>query len=185
MKKGDRLKIGDAFMFPFNRAKGLLNIFWLLFPIFGWFALGGYVIRIIKGFTKGEFEKLPVMKFGSDMKLGFFMFLKAIPFMIAYAIVVGILTLIPGGFIVQILIEILAVPILFINFFSKETINSLFEFDILRAVFSNLWDYIVAMLKDILLAIIFFVMWIVLVGIPAGTFTQTIFLADFYRRRVK
>jgi hypothetical protein len=42
-----------------------------------------------------------------------------------------------------------------------------------------------AILKSILLSLIFLVMIIILVGIPAGTFTKNIFLADFYRRRVK
>ena len=72
------LDFKTAFKYPFNRAKGMWNILWVLLPIFGWFALGGYGIRIVKEFSHGKFKKLPVMSFGSDMKLGFFMFLKVL-----------------------------------------------------------------------------------------------------------
>ena len=65
------------------------------------------------------------------------------------------------------------------------TVNSFFEFRIMKYVFNNLGDYIMVLLKSILLGLIFFIMWIVLVGLPAGTFTKNIFLADFYRRRIK
>lgn len=191
MAKGKKSDVGlnfkDAFGYSFKRAKGLLNILWVFLPIFGWFALGGYSIRIIKEFCDGKFKKLPVMKFKSDMKFGFFMFLKAIPFILAYIIVTSILGAISdslGGF-VEFLLAIFVVPMLAINFMKKETIESFFEFEVLRAVVDNFKDYIIVVLKSIGLAIIFILMMIVLVGIPAAAFTRNIFLADFYRRRVK
>jgi len=187
-KKSDvALDFKVAFGYPFKRAKGMWNILWLLFPIFGWFALGGYSVRIVKEFCDGKFKKLPVMKFKSDMKFGFFMFLKAIPFMLAYVIVTSILGAISyslGG-LVEFLLAVFVVPMLAINFMKKETIESFFEFDVLRPIVDNFKDYVVTVLKSIGLAIIFFVMIIVLVGIPASVFTKNIFLADFYRRRVK
>jgi len=189
MKKGldiNRLRFGTAFKYPFNRPKGLLNILWLLLPIFGWFALAGYVVRIIQEFSKGQFKKLPVMSFGSDMKLGFFMFLKALPFIIAYLILIALLDLIHPilGEVADILVSIFVIPILAVNFINKETVGSFFEFEIVRSVFNNLLDYITAIVKDIVLAIVYVIMIIVLVGIPAGAFTQSIFIADFYRRKV-
>ena len=83
------------------------------------------------------------------------------------------------------LFQIFVLPMLTINFFNKETVASLFEFKILKAVFNNFGDYLITILKSIVLGLIFFAMWIVLVGFPAGTFTKNIFLADFYRRRIK
>ena len=183
----EKLDFKTAFKYPFNRAKGMWNILWILLPIFGWFALGGYVVRIVKEFIKGKFKKLPTFKFKSDLKLGFFMFIKSIPFIIVYAAILGIITIINPWLrgIVQFLLSLFVVPILFINFFNKETVGSLFEFRIIKSVFDNLGDYIVTVLKGILLSIVFFIMIIVLVGIPAGIFTENIFLADFYRRKVK
>jgi hypothetical protein len=187
MKKSDVLKFGDAFSYPFNRAKRMWNILWLLFPIFGWFALGGYSVRIVKEFSAGKFKNLPEMKFGDDMKLGFFMFLKAIPFILAYTILVAILTAVSPvvTVVVRIFIELLMLPILFVHFMNRQTVGSLFEFEIIKKVFANIGDYLMAVLKSIGLALVFVVMIIVLVGIPAGAFTKNIFLADFYRRRVK
>lgn len=185
MKKSEILKFSDAFKFPFNRWKGLLNILWIFLPIFGWFALGGYGIRIVQGFTKGKFKELPVMTFGKDMKFGFFMFLKAIPFIVAYFVVMGLLGLLGGvGTFVNILIDIFVIPMLVVNFMSKQTMESLFEFRIVDKVFSNFGDYVVAMLKEIGLGLVFLVLSIVLVGIPAGMFAKNIFVADFYRRRI-
>ncbi|MAG47548.1 hypothetical protein CL617_03005 [archaeon] len=182
----DKLDFETAFKYPFNRAKGMLNIFWIFLPIFGWLALGGYGVRIVQEFVKGNFLELPVLKFNNDFKLGFFMLVKAVPFIIAYAILSTILTLFsPVLVIVRLFIEIFIIPILFINFMKKETVESLFEFSLVNVVFSNFKDYVVVFLKSILLAIIFFVMMIILVGIPASVFTKNMFIADFYRRNVK
>tara|TARA_Y100000310_G_C20138599_1_gene559196 strand:+ start:21 stop:575 length:555 start_codon:yes stop_codon:yes gene_type:complete len=183
----EKLDFKTAFHYPFNRAKGMWNILWILLPIFGWFALGGYGVRIIKEFSKGKFKQLPVMKFGSDFKLGFMMLIKAIPFMLVYMLVLGIFT-ITGPFgrgLIDFFLGFFVVPILTINFMNKETVGSFFEFKIIGTVFNNLGDYIVAMLKSILLGLIFLVMILILVGIPAGAFTKNIFIADFYRRNVK
>jgi hypothetical protein len=174
--------------------RGYVDTMWLvalfifgLFLLGGFLVLGGYGVRIVQEFTKGKFKNLPEMKFGDDMKLGFFMFLKAIPFVLAYTIVMWVLAEI--GFnldsIFGVLFGLFVLPILTINFMNKMTIESFFELKIVAAVFSNLGDYIMVLLKSIGLAIVFMVMIIVLVGIPAGAFTKNIFLADFYRRRVK
>ncbi|MBU0687737.1 MAG: DUF4013 domain-containing protein [Candidatus Margulisbacteria bacterium] len=180
------LQFKTAFKYPFNRAIGMLNILWILIPIIGWFALGGYGIRIIQEFSKGKYEKLPVLKFGDDLQLGFFMFFKAIPFMFCAIIVIAILNAIgPLGKLIEILLEIFVFPILGINFANKMTVGSFFEFGILKYVFNNLWDYIVAILKAILLWLVYLPMWIILVGFPAQIFSNNMFLADFYRRRVK
>ena len=165
-KKSDvGLNFGDAFSYSFKRAKGLLNILWMFLPIFGWFALGGYSIRIIKEFCDGRFKQLPVMKFSSDMKFGFFMFLKAIPFVLAYIVVVSILDAIsrPLGGIVEFILVIFALPMLSVNFMKKETIESFFEFEVLRAVTENFKDYLIVIWKSILLALAFIAMMIILV----------------------
>jgi|GEM_PF-348610 hypothetical protein len=197
-----KLSFGDAFRYPFNSAKRMFNILWLLLPIFGWLALGGYGVRIVREFARGQFRELPEMRFGDDMKLGFFMFLKAIPFvifcMLFFVIVFAFFDKILGmnvrlaagsmdiiyPIIVCNFFEIFFLPILVINFMIKGTVGSFFEFRIVGAVFRNFWDYLLTLLKSIVLGVVFLFMWIVLVGIPAGTFTKSIFLADFYRRNV-
>lgn len=181
------LKFNTAFSYPFNRAKGMFNILWIFLPIFGWFALGGYTVRIVKEFSQDKFKKLPKMKFGDDMSLGAMMFLKAIPFWIAVAIPLGILAAINPTLetVIELALSLIIFPILVINFINKQTVASFFEFKTLKPVFANFGDYITALIKEIALAITFLLMWIILVGLPAGVFTKNIFLADFYRRNVK
>ncbi len=180
------LEFKDAFKYPFNRPGGMLNILWLLLPIIGWFPLFGYTIRIIKNFVKGDFKELPSFSFGSDFKLGFFMFFKSIPFAIVYYVILMATQKIQMLYIlVAIFLGVFVAPVLTINFFKKETIGSYFEFTKLDYVFENIGDYLIAILKSIGLGLIFLVMMLVLVGIPASAFTKNIFLADFYRRKVK
>ena len=180
------VKFNTAFKYPFNRAKGMWNILWMLVPIIGWFALGGYGVRIVKEFIKGKFKKLPIFNFSSDLELGFFMFIKAIPFVIAYAVLTGMIGIVSpeAKGLTEFFLQLFVLPVLGINFFKKETVASFFEFKILKSVFNNLGDYVMALFKSILLCIIFLFMCLILVGIPALTFTQNIFLADFYRRNV-
>lgn len=180
------LNFKTAFKYPFNRAKGMLNILWILLPIIGWFALGGFIVRIVKEFLKGKYKKLPEFSFKSDLKLGFFMFLKALPFFLGYMILIALLTFIhPSLELISYLIEFFVIPILTLNFIKKESISSYFEFEILKNVFSNFWEYVVAMIMDLLLFLVFLIMAIILIGIPAMTFTHSIFLANFYRKNIK
>jgi hypothetical protein len=184
--KKEALTFENAFHYPFNRAKGLLNILWFFIPIIGWFALGGYIIRIKQQFISGQFKELPIFNFSDHFKFGFFMFVKSLPFGIAYGIVYAILSLIPIlGFLANLFIALFLVPILAMNFFKYETVESYFEFNKVKFVFDNFEDYIVALLKSIALGIIFLFMMLVLVGWPAGAFTKNIFIADFYGRKVK
>ena len=181
------LNFKTAFNYPFNRAKAMWNILWILLPFFGWFALGGYGVRIVQEFTKGKFKQLPLLNFKSDLKLGFMMFLKSIPFILVYMIVMSLLMLInpTGKTLIEILVRMFIVPILTVNFLNKQTVSSFFEIKITKFVFNNFGDYIRVLLRSLLLGIVFLIMSIVLVGIPAMAFTQNMFLADFYRRRVK
>ncbi len=179
------LNFETAFKYPFNRGKGMLNILWLLLPIFGWFALIGYNVKIMKEFTEGKFKQLPLFEFKNDLKLGFFMFLKALVLFIPYGILIGIIeSFTPIGQILGIFIELFIIPMLVINFISKQTIESLFEFEIISKVFENLGDYIIAILKSIGLFLIYVLMLIILVGAPAMIFTHNMFLADFYKRKI-
>lgn len=185
-KRVGAITFETAFKYPFKRPAGLLNILWVLLPIIGWFALIGYNIRIIKNFVKGNFEELPLFDFSEDLKLGFFMFLKLIPFVVIIAVINWVLGKIPfAGFLAILFISLFIIPVLIINFFVKETIESYFDFSKVKYVFDNLEDYVITVLKSIALGIIFLLMYIVLVGIPAGTFTKNIFFADFYRRYVE
>lgn len=179
------LDFEKALRYPFNRPLGLLNIFWIFLPIFGWLALYGYGIRIVKYFLKGKFKELPIMFFTKDLEFGFHMFIKIIPFSIATVFVSILVGIAPFGFVANILLGWFVYPLLIVNFFRKETVESCFEFEILNKMMNDIKEYAIAILKGTAMGIIFSIMIIVLVGIPAGAFTEYIFLADWYRRNIK
>lgn len=185
------LDFTTAFKYPFRRWQGLFNILWVLVPIYGWFLLIGYRVRIVAEFLQGKYQKTPTIQHGDDFVLGWKMFWKAFP---------GILVLIAGaaltgnmdgrhgpGFIggLYLLVLLFIVPILAMNFIKKRTVASCFEFDLIRVVFNNFVDYLVALLKDLALGLLFLVMCIILVGFPAAVYTKAIFISEFFRTHVK
>jgi hypothetical protein len=153
-----------ALKYPFNKKVRLLNILWLFLPIIGWFALGGYSIVIVRSFLNAEFKEVPEFNFGSNLSLGFFMFLKSLPFAICYGILSTLVSFIPLGFLIQIFLGFFIVPILAINFFKHATIESYFEFDKVNVVFDNFVDYLVATLKGIGLGIVLLFLPLVALG---------------------
>ena len=109
----------------------------------------GYVVRLVNEFIEGRYEGLIKLNVIEDLKLGVIMFLKYIPFFIVCVIVVIAATSVNatfGGIIY--LFALFVIPILIVNFFKKQTIQSLFEFNILKNVTGNLGDYVVAILKQ-------------------------------------
>jgi hypothetical protein len=174
---------GDAFNYPFRRFSGLFNILWVFVPILGWLLLYGYTLKITKEFLAGKYDELPNLDFNADLALGWRLFVRIIPFSFVYGVVAGALMAIAEEARLLLLpFELLVLPMLFINFIKKETVASSFEFSVVRPVLANFGEYVMAMLKSIGLGLVFMVLSLVLVGIPAGAFTRNIFLADFYRR---
>ncbi|KKG13888.1 hypothetical protein EO98_00925 [Methanosarcina sp. 2.H.T.1A.6] len=159
----------------------------LFIPIIGWLALFGYVVRLVNEFIEGRYEGLIKLDFMEDLKLGFMVFLKSLPFYIAYTVVLLATMYVNEtlGNIVNLLLGFFVIPMLAVNFFRKQTVESFFEFDILNVVRDNLGEYIITVLKQYALFIIFAVLSIVLVGIPAMFFTNSIFVANLYGRLVE
>ncbi len=151
------------------------------------FAIGGYVVRIVNEFVEGKYEKTPLFRFNEDMRLGFFMFLKSIPFAIAYWLVLAVATGLSEGFgtVVSLILGIFVVPLLTVNFIRKQTIESYFEIDIIRILNDQFGEYLIAYLKQFALGLVFGLLVLVIVGIPAALFTQSIFIANFYGRFIE
>jgi hypothetical protein len=122
-----------------------------------------------------------------DLKLGFMVFLKALPFYIVYVIILSAATYVNEtlGSLISLLLGIFVIPMLAVNFMRKQTIESFFEFAILNLVRDNLGEYIITALKQYALNFVFLILSFVLVGIPAIMFTSTIFFANMYGRLVE
>lgn len=183
----ETISFSEAFKYPFKNPKRLLYILLLIVPIIGWLALFGYTVRLVNEFIEGRYEGLIKLDFMEDMKLGFMVFLKALPFYIVYVIILSAVMYVNEtlGSLVNLLLGFFVIPMLAVNFFRKQTIESFFEFDVLNVVRDNIGEYIVAMLKQYALVIIFAVLSIVLIGIPAMFFTNSIFVANIYGRLVE
>lgn len=183
----ETIGFSEAFKYPFKTPKRLLYALLLIVPIVGWFALFGYSVRLINEFIEGRYEGLIKLDFMEDLKLGFMVFLKALPFYIVYVIILFAATYVSEAFgnLVSLLLGFFVIPMLAVNFFRKQTIESFFEFGVLNVVKENIVEYIITVLKQYALIIIFMVLSIVLVGIPAMFFTNSIFVANMYGRLVE
>lgn len=183
----ETISFSEAFKYPFKTPKRLLYALLLIVPIIGWLALFGYSVRLINEFIEGKYEGLIKLDFMEDLKLGLMVFLKAIPFYIVYAIILSAATYVNEtlGSLVSLLLGVFVIPMLVVNFMRKQTIESFFEFNILNVVRDNLGEYITTVLKQYALNFIFLILSIVLVGIPAIMFTNTIFFANLYGRLVE
>ena len=182
----ETISFSEAVKYPFKVPQRLLYILLLFIPIIGWLALFGYGVRLVNEFIEGRYEGLIKLDFMEDLKLGFMVFLKALPFYIAYMVILSATTYVNEtlGNIVNLLLGFFVIPLLAVNFFRKQTIESFFEFDVLNVVRDNLGEYIITVLKQYALVIVFLVLSIVLVGIPAMFFTNSIFVANLYGRLV-
>ncbi|MDQ1276418.1 MAG: hypothetical protein QG610_1996 [Euryarchaeota archaeon] len=183
----ETISFSDALKFPFKKPKRLLYGLMVLIPILGWFVLFGYIARLINEFVEGRYEGLIKLDIIEDLKLGFVIFLKALPFFIILLIVQYAISQVNEtlGLLVSLLLSLFVRPILEINFYRKQTIKSFFEFGTLHVVKDDFGDYIITILKQIALGIVFLILSLVLIGIPAFLFTQVIFIANFYGRVVE
>jgi len=170
--------------YPWGEPRRLWNILWVLVPIIGWFALGGYIKKIVNSIVKGNTKKLPAFgSFEDNLAKGFMLIVKSIPLTIA-VIVVGLIPFI--GPIITWTFSIFLAPWIGINLLQKYTIESTFEFKKAGIiVFNHLGEYLLALVKTIVFSVIYFVLSIVLVGIPCLSFGREIYFAEFYAKYSK
>jgi len=183
------LDFKSALKYPWGAPKRLWNILWILLPIIGWFALGGYGKKIVNSIVGGNTTELPEFGgFGDNFVVGFMLFLKMLPLMIIIMLYNLLLNaIVEVGIIYWPLwlaytaFLILIMPWIGINFLQKYTVASTFEFKTAaNTVFGNFVEYIIALVKTIGYVIIYAILSIVLVGIPCMAFGQRLFIADFY-----
>ncbi|WP_410509380.1 DUF4013 domain-containing protein [Methanosarcina hadiensis] len=183
----ETISFSEAFKYPFKTPGRLLYALLVFVPVIGWLALFGYGVRLVNEFIEGRYEGPIKLDFMEDLKLGFMLFLKALPFYIAYVIILSAATYVNEtlGSLISLLLGFFVIPMLAVNFMRKQTIESFFEFNILNVVKENIGEYIITVLKQYALVIIFMVLSIVLVGIPGMLFTNSIFVANMYGRLVE
>ncbi len=142
----ETISLSDAFKYPFKDPKKLLYALLLLIPILGWLVLFGYIVRLVNEFIEGRYEEPLDLDLMEDLKLGAITFVKALPFYIVYAVVIFAINYISPnlGSLIELMLGFFVIPILAVNFFRKQTIESFFEFDLLNVVKDNFEEYVMA-----------------------------------------
>ena len=173
------LQLKDGLKYPWGNPKRLWNILWFLIPILGFFAILGYVKKIVNSIVAGNTKELPEFgKFWDNFTTGFMLFIKLLPLGIAAMLIAKIPLL---GPLVSFIFSLFLMPWLIINVLEKFTFAAAFEFDkAAKIVFNNLPEYILMLLKSLVYVIVYVLMMVILVGIPCAAFGRLIFLADFY-----
>ncbi|MDP3918503.1 MAG: DUF4013 domain-containing protein [Nanoarchaeota archaeon] len=180
-KKVGSLSIEAGLKYPWGKAKRLWNILWVLIPVFGWFALIGYVRNIVLSIVKGNTKELP--EFGKFWD-NFFMGLKLFIFLIPLMVVIMLLNIVPfvGAFL-AFFAQVLVLPYIIIHLFVTDKFESTFDYNRWwRVVGGNFTEYLVAFLKTLVYAIVYGLLSFVLIGIPCYAFGMNIYIAEFYAK---
>jgi len=171
--------LSEGLKYPWGQPVRLLNILWVLLPIFGWFALIGYGKKIILSLVKGHRTELPPFgSFSKNLSEGFMIFIYMIPTMI----VLMIIQMIPlVGYILGLLVNWFILPWLTINLMVKGEFSALWELEqAFNVVVNNAKAYVIAFVKTLVYSVVYFVLSFVLVGIPCNAFGGMYFLTEFY-----
>jgi len=183
-KAGINDSIKDAIKYPWTKMKRAFWFWLMLIPIFGWFPLYGYMLDIFQNITQGKDKELPRFKKYWDLFVQGFYYLV---FAIIVGIVIQIAIRIPlVGWIIYLYL-VLIMPMLVVNYAVKRRFGAFFDIMLAtRIVFGNIVQYIVLILKTIVVGLFWLLCSIPIVTliwtIPAMQFSSGFLLAQFYRR---
>lgn len=175
--------IGQAFKYPFSNMKRFFNFFWIIVPIWGWFVVGGWALRIINEIRNGNSKEVPAIRPWEGLfSTGFFF----IVFSLIISIVMQVLIWIPIlGWIGYLYIAIIS-PALMMQFAKNvkfgEGLNIV---EATKTTFKNFGSWILTLLKVILVTAVFLIASIpvvtLIITLPAMTYAQYLLWADWYR----
>lgn len=187
LKHSVDIDIGSALKYPWKK---MTRAFWywiILIPIFGWFPLYGYMLDVIQNITKGNDKELPKFgKYWPSFIDGFYFFV----FVMIVSVVLNIVMRIPiAGWAAYILIALI-MPMLMVNYAVKRKFSAFFDVVFAtKMVFGNFIDYIVLILKNIVVGLFWLLCSIPIVTLiwtlPAMQFSGQYLIAQFYRKHNK
>ena len=190
--------IKEALKYPFANFKRLWNFWWILVPVWGWFVVAGYYIRIINDILAGKNKELPAIRpFKSLFETGF-----------RYAVAIIIITFplsfllgkiqVPGLYFPDFydlnlfpsVVFVLVGTSLLIIYFSqtKRIRDGINIIQSAKTVWSYPQAYFLTFLKTIAVAVVLLIASIpiitILVTVPAMIFSSHYLWAEFYRENV-
>jgi hypothetical protein len=179
------MDIGRAFGFAFKDPNWIKKILiggvLLIIPIFGWFVVGGYSIRVMRNVISGSDLPLPEWDdFGTLFMEGLSAFIIAFVWYIPFAIVAGIFSRV-DGFVFQCLSAIVGVVAAVIlaavipPYAQSGKISDGLQFQvILNRVMANLGDYLTIYILGFVLA---FIAVAGLIGLCVGVLFTVMYVA--------
>ncbi len=174
--------IKQALAYPFVNFARLWNFWWFLVPIWGWFVVNGYIVRICSELRKGNNQELPAIRpFKGLFGTGFFLFIALlIPWLVSFLLMYRY-----PAFAVLYVYFVLIIPILVLQFAEKNKVRD--GLNILRATkiaLTHLGAFLLTWLKMLVVMVIWFLasfpVITLLVTIPAMNFGQYRLFTDFY-----
>ncbi len=172
----------EALHYPFANWKRLFNYFWILIPVWGWFVVYGYMVRIIDHLRRGHHKELPAIRpFKGLFSTGFFLGVS----IFVYAIILFVLNLIPVlGWLIYIYVLLIS-PLLILRYSETKKVRDLF--DVVSAsniLFSYFKAYLTVWLKTIAFTLILLLASLpvitLIVTLPAMSLGQYYFFGEFY-----
>lgn len=174
--------IKQALAYPFVNFARLWNFWWFLVPIWGWFVVYGYFVRICSEIKKGKSEELPAIRpFKGLFGTGFFLF---IALLVPGLISVLLTYLYPLFLILQVYFGLI-VPILILQFSEKNKVrDGMNVFRATKMVFTHLGAFLLTWLKMLVVTFIWLLASVpiitLLVTLPAMQYGQYRLFTDFY-----
>lgn len=193
-KKVKYATITEALRYPFKKISRLFYWVWLLIPILGLIIYAGYLIKLVKSVIH-ETENIPP-KFGSikeNIILGFYVLLIFAAYQ-TLIILLGVINMYFSYFLILIVIVSiyvnLIVAILYVQLAERGKLKQ--GLNIIRAtkiVLKNLDQFLVLLLKQIVLLLIWVLVSIPVITIiftlPALCYGTAYIYADFYKKANK
>jgi len=176
------MSLEEGLKYPWVNGRKQWYALWILLPIIGWFALGGYVVRIVQAIVSGNKNGLPEwVGFWDNFKKGFRLFVLLLP-IIAIIMVFSFIPYV--GSLLNFLASFLYLPYIVVHVIMKNNFKASWDVETWWRVViqENFKEYVLAWLRSLVYGIAYFLLSFILIGIPGSLFGKQIFFADFYRR---
>lgn len=183
-KKREKLDLEDSFAYCWKNPKRLLYSLWILVPIFGWFALAGYIRKLVVDQIEGNFKEVPAFgDFWENFTDGLLIVILSIIPSLLYGLLAVIVSLTLIGIPFVIVIYALVGPVLTVHFMKELKMSAWFEVGFAwNMVFKNFEDYILVFIFQIIYGIAYAALTYLIIGFPGAIYGRLIHIADFYGR---
>ena len=187
--------INEALRYPFLNFKRLFIVWLALVPVWGWFVVYGYIVRMAQDVFKGKNKEAPALKpLNGLFTTGFYLFVMMLILTVVFNVMLIGVSFIPIlGILLWLALYIyyiLVLPMMLMQFAETGKIGD--GLDFVRAskiVFNNFVDYITAYIKYIVIVLILLVasipMVTMIITMPAMYYSAMLIFGDFFKNYKK